>query len=85
MQLLLFLQTVTRRMERGVPAGGKLFGGFKRGWVTKQVVRVLGVKKNPKFLRTVHAALLDEQNLKSRQVSTVCLLKSRYTRSVRFR
>ncbi|CAI7575846.1 unnamed protein product [Penicillium manginii] len=54
-------------MRRGVSAGGKLFSCFKRGWVTKQVVRVFGVKKNPKFLRTVHAALLDKQNTTSRQ------------------
>lgn len=60
-------------MRRKVSAGGKLFGCFKRGWVTKQVVRVFGVKKNPKFLRTVYAALLEQQNTTSRQVSAYCL------------
>jgi hypothetical protein len=73
-QRVCLTQRLTQRMRRGVSAGGKLFSCFKRGWVTKQVVRVFGVKKNPKFLRTVHAALLDKQNTTSRQVSAICLL-----------
>jgi len=37
------------------------------------MVRAFGVKKIPKFLRTVHAALLDQQNTQIRQVSTFFL------------
>ena len=37
------------------------------------MVRAFGVKKIPKFLRTVHAALLDQQNTSILQVSTFCL------------